>query len=359
MTDRLNKLFIHQEKYSPEILDLLENTTIGTNGSKYRHLHTREKIKDLYKPHFFSIYRNQKAICNVTICERPLINKGQTFNSLYIRYFAFANIFQSSGKTKSRNRDSIFQQYVTKLFNTSNLNVESPEHKPSLFWAFIDPKNERSLNMAVKNNFESISKIRTMAFSRFFPKLNTNVERLKKSDQPETLNLIKEFYKDYFSLTTVHLFKDDNYFVFKKNGEILAGIQANNVKWVIEALPGIKGKILVKLLPYIPFLNKIINPKQYIFLATEGLFWKAGHEDKIEPLLNSVLKQQNCHSMLLWADTKNKSLINQLEKCKLGILEKLKNDNEVDIVAKFNHLDEQFIEEMKNSIHYISGFDTT
>ena len=359
MNEKLSKIFVHQRQYDSAILDLLESTTIGTNGAKYRHLHTGSKINDLYEPHFFTIYRRQKAIANVTLCERPLLVKSQPVDTIYIRYFAFDKTFQTKGKSGKKKRPSIFQQYVSALFDTGNMDVANPTTDPSVFWAIVDPENNRSWDMADKYGLETIATMRTLAFSRFFPKTNTNVSRLETGSEDKVWEQIKTFYKRHTNLTKVHLFKHNNYFVYKSNGKIVAGIQANKTQWRIEALPGLKGKILVKTLPYIPFIRKIINPKLYLFLATEGLFWEPGHEDKVKPLLEAVLAQQNCHSLLIWIDERDKALKTVLFNSKLGLLQKLKNDNPVEILAKFNHFPENLKADMVNSPQYISGFDTT
>ena len=359
MDDHLNKIFVHERQHNKAILNLLEQTTIGTNGAKYRHLSTRYKIETLHKPHFFTIYRHNKAIANLTFCERPLYIKSEKVDTFYLRYFAFDSRFQIKSSGLNKKKDSKFQAYISALLETSNLNLLKPEKKPIVFWAVIDPENNRSLQMANRFNFESVAKVKTIAFSRFFPRLNQNVYVLKEREKDKTWALIQSFYSNHTNLSKVSLFKQNNYFVYKIKDEIIAGIQANPTEWKIENLPGLKGKLLVKLLPYIPLLNKIINPKQYQFLATEGLFWKAGHEDKVKPLLESVLSLQNQHSLLIWIDSKDERLSHTLYKSSLGTLQKLKSDQEVEILAKFNNFPINLKQDMINSCHYISGFDTT
>ncbi|MFK8036747.1 MAG: hypothetical protein AB8B74_00525 [Crocinitomicaceae bacterium] len=355
----LSSIFKHQTEHNSAILELLENTTIGTNGAKYQHLHTAKKIADLHQPHYFTIYRHEKAIANVTICERPMLVNNQLADTSYIRYFAFSSAFQTKEKAKERKHPSIFQEYVSRLLSTSNLNVENPEHDSKIYWAIVDPENERSLQMGERYGFETITKIKTIAFSRFNLKQQAQVVRLNASEENGVRSQIQQFYKGYNNISDVHLFENNNYFVLKVNNKIIAGIQANVVEWKIEALPGIIGTVLVKTLPHIPYLKRIINPKKYKFLATEGLFWIPGHQDKIRPLLEGVLYQQNCHSMLLWADGKDTRLNTALKKSRLGWLQKLKTDNPVNLVAKFNNMPDGFVKTMKDQLHYISGFDCT
>ncbi len=358
--------FLHQFiKQSPtppkEVVELLSDITIGTNGAKYSHLHTTSKINTLYHPQFIYLKRHQEAIANVTICEQPIYIKKQLTDSFYIRYFAFKQTLQTHNKlTKTNNkRQTFFDKYLQQLFNTSNLNINQPQHNPSLFWAYIDPHNSRSLRMGKRFGFKTIGYFRTYGFSRFYPKLNKNVSRIKKEEQAVVKKHLLEFYKDYAFYSNIHLFKHNDYFVYKHKGKIVAGIQTYNVHWRIDAMPGKKGKIIVKILPYIPFIRRIINPKNFKFLATDSLFWLDGHQDKASTLLESVLAIQQKNSLLIWLDDADYKLIDVMQSLKLGLIQKLKSDNAIEIVAKFNHFDEELKNEILNTKKYISGFDTT
>jgi len=355
----LSSIFKHQTTHNPAIINLLENTVIGTNGTKYRHLHTAQKISDLHQPHFFTLYRNDQAMANITICERPMQIENRKVDTFYIRYFAFHTAFQTNSVAKQKKKPSLFQKYALSLLTTSNLNVEHPEYEPKIFWAIIDPDNSRSLQMGDRYGFESIAKVKTVAFSRIKLSPQRHVVKSTIAEYDEIWKNIQSFYKDYNGLTKVHLFKNDNYFVLKNNGQIVAGIQANKVEWRIESMPGTFGKTLARIMPYIPFLNRIINPKKYQFLATEGLFWKQGFEHKIQELLEGVLHIQQVHSLLLWTDARDSKINTALKDAKLGLLQKVKKDNTVNVMAKFNSVDENLKQSMKNSLHYISGFDCT
>lgn len=357
----LSRIISHQNRVTPEILELLTNTTIGTNGAKYRHLHTVNKIGTLYRPHFYSIIRHQKALANVTICNRPTLLDGDTIETFYIRYFAFASSYQTKGASQKINttKPSIFEVYLSDLFSTTSESELGPAESKSFFWAFIDPENNRSLNMADRFKFETIGQFKTFGFSRFFPKVQPKVERLKAVDKAEVLQQIKTFYQHHALFSEVHLFKHDDYFVYRHEGKIVAGVQVYKVHWKIEAMPGLKGKVMVKVLPYIPILNRIINPKNYRFLATEGLFWEDGHEDKIEKLLEGVLHSTGHQSLLIWVDIKDKKLISGLKSQKLGWIQRVKSDNTIDVLGRFNRFPESVQSKIINSPKYISGFDTT
>lgn len=354
MLERIHELIKHDTSPPSSVIELLEQTLIGTKGTLYQLLDTRKKIARLHLPHFIYLERNGKAIGVAAICERTITLNKQDAPSYYIRYFAFSKKFQ--GGTTQRIGLSGFHHYFKALFRTSNLNPVDPVAEKSLYYAYIDPENVRSLNMNEKFGFQPIGSFITRAFSRVNPK-NKCVERLKVTDQSEILAELNRFYHDFNFFSPVHLFEQNNYFVLRHNGEIICGIQANPVHWRIKSLPGISGKLMLRFSPYLPGIRKLINPKNHHFLATEGLFWKAGYESYISQLLEGVLALSNQHSLLIWVDNKN-VLLDTL-KLKWGLIQKIKADNSIKIVAKFNHYTEAEITAIKTKPHYLSGFDMT
>lgn len=356
MENRLANLIQHATVAPQSVIDLLKNTLIGTKGSRYQLLDTEEKIHRLDQPHFFYIERNQKALGTITICERNITLNGSHKQALYIRYFAFDQAFQGSSN-KARERNSVFDQHWKKIFESGNLSSAEHELKSTFFWAYIDPQNLKSFRMNERFGFESIGTFQTRAYSRYFPKKSPHVSRLKPAEKEEVKKLIEEFYKDYSFFSDVHLFEQDQFFVLKQDGKIVAGIQANPSRFKIVTLPGLTGKILIRVLPYLPFMRRIINPKENRFLASEGIFWLAGFENKVNELLEGVLAEMKQHSILIWED---KSLL-RLKNLPIswGILQRLKKNNEINIVVKTVNLNPHEEKLLKESPKYLSGFDMT
>lgn len=350
-----HRLMIKHATLPPQIvIDLLLHTEIGTEGTLYQLLDTPVKIHRLQHPHFFYLERNEKALGNVTVCERKVWLESDQVQAFYVRYVAFQKKFQ--GGLKKGNANSSLHHFFKALFKSNNLNGHLPALEKSLFWAYIDPQNHRSFNLNSLFDFQTVGTFKTFAFSRVKPKAY-QTERLQQEDKAAVLKAIEWFYEGFAFFSDAHLFENDNYFVRRVNGEIVCGIQANPVQWRIASLPGLGGKIMLKAAPFIPRINKLIRPKNHRFLATEGLFWKPGHEKEIAALLEGVLALTGYHSLLVWVDDKN----DMLDGITLnwGLLQKIKKDNVVNIVAQFNGYKLDEIEAIAASPKYLSGFDVT
>ena len=87
------------------------------------------------------------------------------------------------------------------------------------------------------------------------------------------------------------------------------------------------------------------------------MFWKEGHEDKVDELLNAVLNITGYKSILFWEDLK----IDRIKDLNLrwGLLEKIRAPVEIKIIGRFVNFPEADKKILKNSPKYLSGFDMT
>lgn len=346
--NRGNYVISLEKGVQQDIVQLLENTIWGTKGGiLYRHLDTHNRIYEIESPYFLTLRKNEKLISTLALCEK----KMPVYTALYIRYFSFEQGFQidTTKSTKTSNSNSIFHKIVEGFFENP-----MPFYGKKVFFAFVELENERSLQLCNRMGFESIANLKTLIFSRFFPKVSSIVFRIKEHEKREVLNKITDFYTNYSCTSFENIFKNDAYFVLKKEGRIVAGVQAHKVNWVMEEIPDFMGKVIKYIVPYTPLLNRLINPKHYQFLAFEGLFF----EDKkyIEELLESVCTELNVYSGIIWTDEKS-HLYSILKKCSLGFLNKLNDDVSADIIAKFVDFSEKEKTDFSKKPVYISSFD--
>ena len=76
MENQSIRLIQHATIAPYSVIDLVNSSVIGTEGSIYQLLDTENKIHQLDQPNFYFIERNNKAIANVTICQRTIACAG-------------------------------------------------------------------------------------------------------------------------------------------------------------------------------------------------------------------------------------------------------------------------------------------
>lgn len=319
----LDSIFVFREQVTESILQLLENTTLGTNGAKYRHLDTGKRIQEIDNPLFLTVERHQKAIGNVTFCRR-----GKAW---YIRYFAFDKMFQANKQKKNhKEKHSHFKEQLEDFFQ-EKLDPNSPDSIDS-FYAYIDPNNAKSMWMAENFGFHTVGKLMTQSFSRIRPVQSIDIEQCFDRD------VYKKFIGEKFG-TYVHFQSNQHdkgcvYVSRDEFGEIIAFAKISHVHWKIERLPGFLGGFLVRFLPFIPFLNKIIHPNNHQFIVPESVYIKNNNPELMEQFFESMLKRENRNLILWWVDQNELLYTKVRHKMHWGILNRLVGVNAVHVVER-------------------------
>lgn len=339
---------------SPSVIKLLSETLWGTpGGTLYKHFNTKDTIFDIKSPRFFSLERNQNLVCTVCLAHRKVTLGNDTIDADYIRYLAANPEINGNGKRKRLNglnfSKGLIKTFMEEVFETK-------KHK-SLQYAFVETENEQSIHLCDNFNLRKVRSMDTITFSRFAPKISNKVRRAKKSEYPSLLEKVIKQYRSYNLFNPQHLFYKDNFFVFETEGKIVAGLQSNPMRWSFTNLPGISGKILLNVLPHIPFMKRMLNPKDFTFSAFEGMFFEAGYEYVLNDFFEAVIAMQNNYKALIWLDSKSYMTQTIRGKCKLGLIDKLNDNGSGEVVVRGNNLDKEDWDSLYNTPMYVSSFD--
>lgn len=330
---------LHTRNYpTPAIIELLESVTLGTNGAHYRHLDTRTRISEADNPLFLSIERNENVLSNITFCKRD--------KNWYIRYFAFDNRFQSGGNKKSSG-NNIIKREIETFFQDALDNQEAES-----FYAYIDPKNVKSMWMSENFGFKTIGRIATQSFSRVNPKPSNRIHKI--DDWNEVKDIIQSNFSEHQYYFEAQSSKAPFYVLKDEKNEIIACAKINLANWEIKRFPGKFGGVLTKLIPFIPRLNKIIRPKNHSFVVPDVVWVKNNHPKLLEELFGGILFHEKRNLILWWVDEKDK-LYNAISAItKWGILDKIIGVNFAHVVERGNHTIEN---SNSNQPVFTSGFD--
>jgi hypothetical protein len=355
---------IHQkETYSRQILELLNETLWGTPGKTlYRHLDTPDIIDHISSPLFFSLHRFGNLLCTVCLSEREINVGRKTFKSKYVCYLAAAPSINGKGlrnkKEKEKNPNGMIKTFMNNVLLTEASDGRSTsEDQKSILYAYVESDNEQSLHLCHSFGFQSVRQLTTMAFSRFYPKDFPYVRKAKPTEYEKIRKLIAQQYSLHNFLCLDYIFYGENYYVIEADGKIVAGVQANPINWSFKNLPGLSGKVLLRLLPHIPYLKKLINPKHFKFSAFEGIYCEKGYEYYLDPLFETALNQQSRNTALIWLDI-NCPIQQMIRKhCSLGLMDKINSNGIGEIMVRADGLTNDYWTLLKERPMYISCFD--
>jgi L-amino acid N-acyltransferase YncA len=328
-----------------DAIKFLDSIAWGNDGAVYEHKNTEAHIRLLYQPTLIALHENEKIQGTAVFCNTPVSVGDAEYNSYYNRYFAASKEIKGKG---------IMKKYAAKIMEA----IRDNEKEKTVFFACVEKGNSASYKTVKNAGYNNMGVIKTNGFSRFFPKAIKNIEQVKTNAiRHEVMRLLKKQYEKHALVQFNSIFLNDDYFILRENGEIVAGCQFHRVHWVINNMPGFMGKIIMNVVPFIPLLNKLFNPKKFEFLAFEGLYIKPGYENRLTELFEGLLAKEKLKSAMYWMGESCPLRKRILENGKPGLLHSFIKNSDAFIMASFHDLNETEITELKSRPLFASAFD--
>lgn len=284
-------LFVSNQA-DPNAISLLQHTTYGTEGIRYRQTGQEDKIDQLHDPYFFQLYSHQKLIGFYAIDQRPIGFPETWVTGYYGRYLAIQDDFQGKG-------------YGQLLKSTAVDFLTKSAHHPHLFYSFIEAKNTRSMKASHKENFVSVAHFKTYMFRRFSPKLDSRIRMASLTAPSMALRLVQRQFVHFGFQNFVNINYQNHYFTLEENGRVLAGVQANPVVWKLVHIPGLLGPVIRHIAPSLPGLRRFFNPSSQSFVVLEGVYLDENRPDLLPVLLEGVLAHFRTHTAMWQLDEKD------------------------------------------------------
>ncbi|MFD2569481.1 GNAT family N-acetyltransferase [Spirosoma soli] len=273
----------------PAAVALLQRTVYGTRGIRYQHTGQELKVTQLNDPHFFHLYERETLVGLYCLDQRPLTMSDVAVRGFYGRYLTVDNAHAGKGYGR------LLKQYAVTY-------VETHYPPPLLFYSYIEEKNTRSLRISEKEGFQSSRVLKTFVFRRYAPQADPRFSQLNPSEKENLLTRLTSFYQNFHLTTFARIGFQNNYFVLKEGDEIIAGVQANVVRWKFMNMPGAGGWVMMNLLPLVSATRRFFDPSNYTFAVLEGLYYKGEREESVYVLLESVLAHFGLYTALLQID---------------------------------------------------------
>jgi RimJ/RimL family protein N-acetyltransferase len=347
------KLLFSEDVYSiwrhegipEEAMKFLDSIAWGNDGAVYEHKNTEEHIRLLHRPTLMAIHEHDKIRGTAVFCNTPVTAGGVQYNCYYIRYFAASNEIKGKG---------VMKKYAVKVMEA----VRDNEKEKTVFFACIEKGNRASYRTVENAGYNKIGTMKTNGFSRFFPKMKKNIERVNTDvEKNEVISLLKKQYATHALVQFDSIFLHDDYYIIRENGQIVAGCQFHRVHWVINNMAGFVGKIIMNVVPRLPLLNKMFNPRRFEFLAFEGIYFKPGYEHRLMDLFEGLLAKEKLKSAMFWMGETCPLRKRILEKGRTGLLHSFIKSSDAFIMASFHDLNETEISDIKSRPLFASAFD--
>jgi hypothetical protein len=350
------------------ILDILNHAVQGSEGGLIFSLQNIEPRIAAYKDRirFVSLYKKNKITGTVGSCFRVSGQGKLRYPTSYLRYLAFQSIYQTDTGGRMRKeaiikheKDDNFKQKTLEIFSKPHLldlsNVfEGDKH---VMYAFVESMNERSKNLVHQAGYEYIRSFLTVAFSRFSPKPDQRVVKLKDEEKAEMESLLLEYYRDYSFFSADYSFFGDKYYLLKEENKIIAGVSAIPSVYKVYEVPGIWGWVMMKVLPKTPFFRRLFRPGEFRYLVFDAIYCRKGREDQLAKLFESACACEGFNTGLIWLDDHSQLYEKIRTGVKMGAINRMLNAKPGLVYSRFINLTEKEKEYFYNAPAYISGFD--
>jgi hypothetical protein len=350
------------------ILDILNHAVQGSEGGLRFSLQNIAPRIAAYKDQirFVSLYKKNQITGTVGSCYRVSGQGRLRYPTSYLRYLAFQSTYQSNLSWRKRRKalinpekDDSFKQKTLEIFSKPHLLdlkdvFEGDKH---IMFAFVESMNERSKNLVHQAGYEYIRSFLTVAFSRFSPKPDHHVVKLRDEEKGKMESLLLDYYKDYSFFSTEYSFFGDRYYVLKEGDEIIAGVSAIPSVYKVYDVPGIWGWVMMSVLPKMPYFRRLFRPGEFRYLVFDAIYCKKGREKILANLFESACAAEGFHTGLTWLDDRSTLYDNIRMGVKMGALNRMLNAKPGLVYARFINLSETDKELFYSAPSYISGFD--
>jgi hypothetical protein len=350
------------------ILDILNRAVQGSEGGLRFSLQNIAPRVAAYKDQirFVSLYRKNNVTGTVGSCFRVSGQGKLRYPTSYLRYLAFQSTYQSDLNWRKRRKEEIkpekddsFKHKTLEIFSKPHLlNIKNVfEGDKHVMYAFLESMNERSKNLVHQAGYEYIRSFLTVAFSRFNPKADHRVEKLKEEEKEKMEALLMDYYKSYSFFSTDYSFFENRYYVLKEGDEIIAGVNAIPSQYKVYDMPGIWGWVMMRVLPKVPFFRRLFRPGEFRYLVFDAIYCKAGREELLGPLFETACAKEGFNTGLTWLDDRSELYDKVRAEVNMGALNRMLNAKPGLVYARFINLTAEEKDCFYEAPAYISGFD--
>lgn len=340
--------------------ELLSKTVYGVPGGlQYQHLNSLERIEAIVNPKFLCLTRGDRLMGMVGFSGREARIGDHATMAWYVRYLTMPSVgrmkderngrVKADEKKKSIGIKSYFSDLLSQGFSKLG--------QGGFSYALLEKGNDYSRHICDTYGYQTVRQMGTYAFSRIRPKGNVGVRELRDDEKPMVLETVDRFYRGYNLFFKDHVFLQGTYYVFERDGQVVAGAKAMKVRWRMDNIPGFWGRFLVKNGGRIPIIHKIFNPQDFRFLAFEALWCLPGSESMLISLLEGVCERLGYNMGMIWADTD--SPLSELigKHLRSGLIGMFRSDEPTEIIMNYDATDEELSRELHSKPIYISAFD--
>lgn len=338
-----NLVIRRSSTFNAAFVEFLERTVWGSGGVQYTMPGMAEVLNRLKKPLFLSLTESGALVAVSTIIEKTTRLGGKDYPACYSYALAVAPAKRRHG-------------YGALLAEQALRYCLSRMGEKGIFYGYVEADNTRSLKTIQKVGRRSVGQFHTLVISRLRPKDDARVEKPGETGRDQLVQLLTKQYENHALLDFDQSVNLEDYYIFRRGEEIVAGVQCARRHLTIRHLPGASGVILIKVLPYIPLLRSLLPDRNYHFLTFGNIYAGRGQEMEIFTLMEALLARNQLNFGMIYLDKRSPAYQRLKTTGKFGVFNAL-IDVPVQVMAYFKGFSEEEMASIRRQPLFISMMD--
>jgi hypothetical protein len=187
-------------------------------------------------------------------------------------------------------------------------------------FAYVEGTTEFSLRLSDQIGHSAEATMPLTLFTRLFPQDHASVDIMTRSQKGNILAELERSYVEHELTDFPAALNPEEFFVFSQNGTVVAGVQTEVLQWSVVSMPGILGRFMTNVLPYLPFSNRVLDLKRLRVLRLSNLFFSQGCEGAMYALLEACLRRHKSKVGFILLDERSPVLHRIMASGKMGLL---------------------------------------
>jgi RimJ/RimL family protein N-acetyltransferase len=342
--DRERHLLMQRSsRFTPEFVEFLEHIVWGSGGVQYTMHNVAQTLNRLKSPQFFSLMENGQLV-GVTTLNQKVISLGGKFTPAFYSY----GIAVDAAKRGLG--------YGTLLAEQRLRYGLSKVGEKGLTYGYIEATNTNSLKTNTKVGSKSIGQYHVLVTNRWRPRDDARFQRLKATRRDELVQFLSNQYENHALLDLDQSVEIDNYYILEQGDKIVTGLQCQRHHLTIRHLPGATGQMMVKILPHLPFLRRLLPERNLHYLRFGNIYAKRGMEAEVFNLMEALLARHHLNFGMIYLDKRSPVYQRLKEVDKFGLFQAL-IDVPVQVMAFFKGFSESEIADIHRQPLFISMMD--
>lgn len=327
----------------PDIEGLLLKTVWGNRDLRYTIKNVGAKLERLSDPYFFCLEEGDSLVAVCVLNRRSARLMGRSYDTCHFAMLA------TDDRAKGRGFGGLLSEQIRNY-------CEAELRSPAVAYAYIESGTDYSLRISSKVGHRFNAHLSLTVFSRFRPVDDEANHVIDKDDVAHVVKSLYDLYEDHILLDFDQSLLADEYYVLSREGEILAGAQAEVLNWSVISMSGLLGWVALKALPHVPWLRDLLPLRNFRFLRFGNIMVRPGHERELPHLLESLLARHKVRIGLILMDERSPVLQAIRRAGGLGSLDALFG-RKAKVVADFKGTTEEDIERISRRPIVVSPLD--